>query len=158
MFFHLRQEGHVYMDEVCIVYSLSLTTCPHTLTQADRYWNTVGSQISDFNLAFSSSSSVDEGDVAHRLLLHQLRRGWIHLLLLHLPQWGESCVFIVILPHKSRTTTQHCVLNRFYWAQLVYLCKIEYYILCKIIFPWNQQKKMQMNAQLISLKVSQVGL
>lgn len=45
-----------------------------------------------FNLAFSSSSSVDEGDVALRLLLFQLRRGWVHLLLLHLPQRGEPCV------------------------------------------------------------------
>lgn len=35
------------------------------------------------------SFSVDEGDVALRLVLRQLRRGRIHLLLLHLPQRGE---------------------------------------------------------------------
>lgn len=53
----------------------------------------------------SSSSSVDEGDVALRLLLCQLRCGWIHLLLLHLPQWGESWVFMmtkhIIVPRES---------------------------------------------------------
>lgn len=33
---------------------------------------------------------VDEGDVAFGLVLQQLRRGWLHLLLLHLPQRGNS--------------------------------------------------------------------
>lgn len=45
------------------------------------------------NVMYLKCFSVDEGDVAFRLMLRQLRRGWIHLLLLHLPQRGEPFRF-----------------------------------------------------------------
>lgn len=50
------------------------------------------------------SPSVDEGDVALWLLLRQLRRGWIHLLLLHLPQRGELCLCF----QCQRIKVNHC--------------------------------------------------
>lgn len=55
---------------------------------------------------FAPPPPVDEGDVALGLVLQQLRRGWLHLLLLHLPQRGNSqpnpCLGAICLREQRR--------------------------------------------------------